>query len=49
MYQFTLSGGGYSPMELRTLLEWDIGRRLRSVPGVVECEYLGEGGKSNFK
>ena len=41
VYQFTLSGGGYSPMALRTLLEWDIGRRLRSVPGVVEVNIWG--------
>jgi cobalt-zinc-cadmium resistance protein CzcA len=41
VYQFTLSGVGYSPMELRTLLEWDIGRRLRSVPGVVEVNIWG--------
>jgi len=41
VYQFTLSGGGFSPMELRTLLEWDIGRRLRSVPGVVEVNIWG--------
>jgi len=41
VYQFTVSGEGYSPMELRTLLEWDIGRRLRSVPGVVEVNIWG--------
>ena len=41
VYQFTLSGEGYSPMELRTLLEWDIGRRLRAVPGVVEVNIWG--------
>ncbi len=41
VYQFTVSGAGYSPMELRTLLEWDIGRRLRSVPGVVEVNIWG--------
>ena len=41
VYQFTLSGQGYSPMELRTLLEWDIGRRLRSIPGVVEVNIWG--------
>jgi len=41
VYQFTLSGEGYSPMELRTLLEWDVGRRLRSVPGVVEVNIWG--------
>ncbi len=41
VYQFTLSGKGYSPMELHTLLEWNIGRRLRSVPGVVEVNIWG--------
>lgn len=41
VYQFTLNGPGYSPMTLRTLLEWDIGRRLRAVPGVVEVNIWG--------
>ncbi len=41
VYQFTVSGEGYSPMELRTLLEWDIGRRLRAIPGVVEVNIWG--------
>ncbi len=41
VFQFTLSGDGYSPMELRTLLEWDIGRRLRAIAGVVEVNIWG--------
>lgn len=41
VYQFTLRGEGYSPMELRTLLEWDIGRRLQALPGVVEVNIWG--------
>lgn len=41
VYQFTLKGKGYSPMELRTLLEWEIGMRLRAVPGVVEVNIWG--------
>ena len=41
VYQFTLTGMGHSPMFLRTLLEWDIGRRLRAVPGVVEVNIWG--------
>jgi len=41
VYQFTLQGPGYSPMALRTLLEWDIGMKLRSVPGVVEVNIWG--------
>ena len=41
VYQFTVSGPGYSPMALRTLLEWDIGTKLRVVPGVVEVNIWG--------
>lgn len=41
VYQFTVRGQGYSAMALRTLLEWDIGMRLRAVPGVVEVNIWG--------
>ncbi|HEU4686344.1 MAG TPA: CusA/CzcA family heavy metal efflux RND transporter, partial [Nitrospira sp.] len=41
VYQFTVKGPGYSPMALRTLLEWDIGIKLRAVPGVVEVNIWG--------
>ncbi|MEW6542716.1 MAG: CusA/CzcA family heavy metal efflux RND transporter [Nitrospirota bacterium] len=41
VYQFTLRGSGYSAMALRTILEWDIGMRLRAVPGVVEVNIWG--------
>ncbi|MFO0774206.1 MAG: CusA/CzcA family heavy metal efflux RND transporter [Nitrospiraceae bacterium] len=41
VYQFTLKGPGYSAMTLRTLLEWDIGMKLRAVPGVVEVNIWG--------
>ena len=41
VYQFTLKSEDHSPMALRTMLEWDIGRRLRSVPGVVEVNIWG--------
>ena len=41
VYQFTLKGPGYSLMALRTLLEWDVGMRLRAVPGVVEVNIWG--------
>ncbi|BCA54511.1 Cation efflux system protein CzcA [Nitrospira sp. KM1] len=41
VYQFTLKGAGYSPMVLRTMLEWDIGMRLRTIPGVVEVNIWG--------
>jgi heavy metal efflux system protein len=41
VYQFVVRGKGYSAMELRTILDWQIGYRLRSVPGVVEVSPLG--------
>ncbi len=41
IYHFTLEGKDYSPMELRSLLDWDIGYRLRSVPGVIEVNAWG--------
>jgi heavy metal efflux system protein len=41
VYQFTVKGAGYSPMALRTMLEWDIGMKLRAVPGVVEVNIWG--------
>ncbi len=41
IYQFFVRGAGRSPGELRTLLEWNIAPRLRSVPGVTEVLAFG--------
>ncbi len=41
MLQFEVRGDGYSPMELRTLLEWDIAPKLRETPGVTEVNTMG--------
>ena len=41
IYQFEVRGEGYSAMDLRSLLDWEIGFRLRSVPGVVEVNSYG--------
>ncbi len=41
IYQFVLKSDRHSPTELRTMLEWDIGPRLRTVPGVIEVNALG--------
>jgi cobalt-zinc-cadmium resistance protein CzcA len=41
IYQFEVRGQGYSQMELRSILEWDIAFKLRSVPGVVEVNSFG--------
>ncbi len=39
--QFEVRGEGYTPMELRSLLEWDIAPRLREVRGVTEINTHG--------
>lgn len=41
IYQFEVKGEGYSLMELRTILDWDIAFKLRSVPGVIEVNSYG--------
>ena len=41
VYQFEVRGPGKTPMELRTILEWEITPRLRAVPGVVEVNAFG--------
>lgn len=41
IYQFEVRGEGYSPMELRDILDWNVGYQLRSVPGVVEVNSFG--------
>ena len=41
IYQFEVRGDGYSPMELRSILDWEIGFKLQSVPGVVEVNSYG--------
>ena len=41
IYQFEVKGDGFSAMDLRSILEWDIAFKLRSVPGVVEVNTYG--------
>jgi len=41
VYMFTVEGEGLSPMERRTILDWDIAPRLRAVPGVTEVNVWG--------
>ena len=41
IYQFSVRGEGKSTMELRTILEWEIAPRLRTVPGVIEVNSFG--------
>lgn len=41
IYHFTIRWPGHSLGEVRTLFEWEISRRLRTVPGVVEVNAWG--------
>lgn len=41
VYHFTIQWPGHSLGEVRTLFEWEIARRLRTVPGVVEVNAWG--------
>ncbi len=41
IYEFYLVSKRHTPMELRTLLDWVVAQKLRSVPGVVEVNGMG--------
>ncbi len=39
--QFEVRGSGYSPTQLRTILEWQVAPQLRRTPGVTEINSMG--------
>ena len=41
IFQYTLEGEGFAPMEKRTIQTWLIAPRLRTVPGVTEVNSFG--------
>jgi cobalt-zinc-cadmium resistance protein CzcA len=41
MLMFTLEGGGLTPMQQRTLLDWVIRPQLRGLPGIADVNTLG--------
>jgi heavy metal efflux system protein len=41
IYQFEVRGAHHSPMDLRTILDWQIAPRLRQVPGVIDVNANG--------
>lgn len=41
IYEFYLTSPHHTPMELRTLLDWVVAYKLRSVPGVIEVNGMG--------
>jgi cobalt-zinc-cadmium resistance protein CzcA len=41
LYQYTIEGGQYSAMDLKTLHDWELKYRLRALPGVSEVNSWG--------
>ncbi|WP_035356414.1 efflux RND transporter permease subunit, partial [Edaphobacter aggregans] len=41
LYQYTLTGNGLSPMELKDVQEWEIKPQLRTIPGVSDINTWG--------
>jgi len=41
IYQFEVRGEGRTPMELRTILDWEVAPRLRNVRGLVDVNVFG--------
>jgi cobalt-zinc-cadmium resistance protein CzcA len=41
LYQYTLTGGGLSPMDLKDVQEWEIKPQLRTIPGVSDVNTWG--------
>jgi cobalt-zinc-cadmium resistance protein CzcA len=41
IFQFVVKSDNHSAMQLRTLLDWEIVPKLRSVPGVIEINTMG--------
>ncbi len=41
IFQYTLEGDGFSPMEKRSIQDWLVAPRLRTVPGVTEVNSFG--------
>jgi cobalt-zinc-cadmium resistance protein CzcA len=45
IYQFVLESDRHTPMELRSLLQWELTPKLRQVPGVIEVNAMGGAAK----
>jgi cobalt-zinc-cadmium resistance protein CzcA len=41
IYQFVVKSSVHSPMQLRSLLDWEIVPKLRSIPGITEINTMG--------
>src|SRR5262249_30180113 len=49
IFMFAVKGEGYTPMQLREILDWQIAYRLRAVPGVIEVAPNGGYGKQEHR
>ena len=41
IYEFILTSDRHNPMELRTYMDWEMARKLKSVPGVIDINTIG--------
>ncbi|MDP3278794.1 MAG: CusA/CzcA family heavy metal efflux RND transporter [Deltaproteobacteria bacterium] len=48
IYQFVLKSDRHTPMQLRTMLDWDLAPAIQSVPGIIEVNAFG-GAKQQYE
>lgn len=41
IYEFIVTSENHSSMEIRSIIDWDLSKKLKSVPGVIEVNTLG--------
>jgi len=41
IYEFVLTSDRHTPMELRTYMDWELSRKIKSVPGVIDINTIG--------
>jgi len=41
IYEFVLSSDRHTPMELRTYIDWELSKKIKSTPGVIEVNSIG--------
>lgn len=41
IYEFVLTSDKHDPMEIRSYIDWDLSKKLKAVPGVIEVNTLG--------
>ncbi|HNK58235.1 MAG TPA: efflux RND transporter permease subunit, partial [Leptospiraceae bacterium] len=41
IYEFVLKSDRHTPMELRTYIDWELSKKIKSIPGVIEVNSIG--------